>query len=191
LIMTTRTRIQLKLQQDTGSIFYQDKDDNNLAFHIEAYRSSSPCPPPDHTASSNNTTKPNLTDSDHSAAARAAPDHAEELGATADLVKSFLRQHLLKNGATPRGLIPLMKSDGIDALLIAMVGLHLRKGGGQGEGQEGEDGGVRDVGTAVVSLHKTLGSLISVLQQRERVLRYLRGHPHAVLGGDADGEQEC
>lgn len=183
--MTTRTRIQLKLQQDTGSIFYQDKDDHNLAFHIEAYRDTSSLPSSDAAVSSNNNSNPTSKDSDRSIPGRAAPDDDDdESAATTDLIKSFLRQHLLKNGEASRCIIPLMKRDGIEALMIALVGLHLRKDG-QGEDEEG----LRDVGTAIMALHRTLGSLISVLQQREKVLKYLVENPQVALGGDIDGEE--
>lgn len=173
LDMTTQTRIQLKLQRDSGSIFYQDKDDN-LAFHIEAMRSTPPSPSADE-----------RTQSEQGGRA-ATPDHEEESAATTDLVKSFLRQHLLKNGERSRCLIPMMKRDGMEALLIATVVLHLRKDG-QGEG---EGGGVRDDGAAIRSLHKTLGSLVSMLQQRERVLKYLEENPDVVSGDDAKTESE-
>lgn len=171
--MTIQTRIQLKLQRDSGSIFYQDKDDN-LAFHIEAMRSASPSPSADET-----------TQSEQDGRA-STPDQEEESAATTALVKSFLRQHLLKNGERSRCLIPLMKRDGIEALLIATVVLHLRKDG-QGEDQ---DGAVRDDGAAIRSLHKTLGSLVSMLQQRERVLKYLEENPDVVSGDDAKTESE-
>ncbi|KAG6365678.1 hypothetical protein INS49_007289 [Diaporthe citri] len=171
--MTTQTRIQLKLQRDSGSIFYQDKDDN-LAFHIEPLRSTSPSPSSDE-----------KTQSEQDGRA-STPDHEEESAATNDLVKSFLRQHLLKNGERSRCLIPLMKKDGMEALLIATVVLHLRKDG-QGEG---DDGGVRDDGAAIRALHKTLGSLVSVMQQRESVLKYLEENPPAVSGDDAEAEGE-
>lgn len=171
--MTTQTRIQLKLQRDSGSIFYQDKDDN-LAFHIEALRSTSPSP------SADEKTQP---EQDQRAS---TPDHEEESAATTDLVKSFLRQHLLKNGERSRCLIPLMKKDGMEALLIATVVLHLRKDG-QGEGAEG---GVRDDGAAIRSLHKTLGSLVSVMQQRESVLKYLEENPPVASGDDVEAEGE-
>lgn len=172
--MTTQTRIQLKLQRDSGSIFYQDKDDN-LAFHIEAMRSTPPSP----------SAADERTQSEQSGRA-ATPDQEEESAATTDLVKSFLRQHLLKNGERSRCLIPMMKRDGMEALLIATVVLHLRKDG-QGEG---EGGGVRDDGAAIRSLHKTLGSLVSMLQQRERVLKYLEENPDVVSGDDAKTESE-
>lgn len=171
--MTTQTRIQLKLQRDSGSIFYQDKDDN-LAFHIEALRSRSPSPSADETTQSEQ----------HGRAP--TPDCEEESAATTDLVKSFLRQHLLKNGEKSRCLIPLMRRDGIEALLIATVVLHLRK---DGQGQ-GDDGGVRDDGAAIRSLHKTLGSLVSVMQQRESVLRYLEENPPVVSGDEAEAKDE-
>ncbi|KAK7698541.1 hypothetical protein SLS64_012409 [Diaporthe eres] len=171
--MTTQTRIQLKLQRDSGSIFYQDTDDN-LAFHIEALRSTSPSP------SADEKTQPKQ---DQRAS---TPDHEEESAATTDLVKSFLRQHLLKNGERSRCLIPLMRKDGVEALLIATVVLHLRKDS-QGEG---EDGGVRDDGAAIRSLHKTLGSLVSVMQQRESVLKYLEENPPVASGDDAEAEGE-
>lgn len=172
LSMTTQTRIQLKLQRDSGSIFYQDKDDN-LAFHIEAMRSTPPSPSADERSQS------------EQGGRASTPDH-EESAATTDLVKSFLRQHLLKNGERSRCLIPMMKRDGMEALLIATVVLHLRKDG-QGEG---EGGGVRDDGAAIRSLHKTLGSLVSMLQQRERVLKYLEENPDVVSGDDAKTESE-
>lgn len=171
--MTTQTRIQLKLQRDSGSIFYQDKDDN-LAFHIEAMRSTPPSPSAD-----------GKTQSEQGGRA-ATPEHEEESAATTDLVKSFLRQHLLKNGERSRCLIPMMKRDGMEALLIATVVLHLRKDG-QGEDQ---NGGVRDDVAAIRSLHQTLGSLVSMLQQREKVLKYLEENPDVVSGDDAKTESE-
>ncbi|KAK2605576.1 hypothetical protein N8I77_008405 [Diaporthe amygdali] len=183
--MTTRTRIQLKLQHDTGSIFYQDKDDGDLAFHIEALRNTPLIQSSASTKPSGQAHTANLSDGEPQARGRSTPDYEEESVATTDLIKSFLRQHLLKNGEASRGLIPLMKKDGIEALLIAMVGLHLRKDG-QGEDEDG----VRDVGTAIRSLHKTLGSLISVLQQRERVLRYLEENPHVGLGHETEWEED-
>lgn len=114
------------------------------------------------------------------------PDHQEESAATTDLVKSFLRQHLLKNGGESRGLIPLMRKDGIEALLIATMVLHLRKDGQVGT----KGGGVRDDGAAIRSLHRTLGSLVSVLQQRESVLRYREENPLVVCGDEAETEGE-
>lgn len=173
LKMTIQTRIQLKLQRDSGSIFYQDKDDN-LAFHIEALRSASPSPPADKTTHCEQDGR------------SSTPEHEEESAATTDLVKSFLRQHLLKNGERSRCLIPLMKRDGMEALLIATVVLHLRKDG-QGEDK---DSGVRDDGAAIRSLHKTLGTLVSMLQQRERVLKYLEENPDIVSGDDVKTESE-
>lgn len=174
--MTTQTRIQLKLQRDTGSIFYQDKDDN-LAFHIEALRSTPASPSSDETSK---------TQSDQDSRAT-TPDPEEESAATTAVVRSFLRQHLLKNGGESRCLIPLMRKDGIEALLIATIVLHLRK-----DGQGGDEGGegVRDDGAAIRSLHKTLGSLVSVLQQRESVLKYLGDNPLEVPGDETGTEGE-
>lgn len=190
--MTTQTRIQLKLQRESGSIFYQDKDDN-LAFHIEALRSTSSSPSPDSKGTLSDQASQSSTavtsESEHEAGGRSAsPDHEEESAATTDLIKSFLRQHLLRNGGQSRCLIPLMRKDGIEALLIATVVLHLQK---DGHG-EGEDGSVRDDGAAIRSLHKTLGSLVSVMQQRESVLKYLDENPPVVSEDDveAGGEQE-
>lgn len=175
--MTVQTHIQLKLQRDTGSIFYQDKDDD-LTFHIEALRSTSPTPSADNGES---------RDQAPMASRAASPDREEESAATTDLVKSFLRQHLIKNGARPRGLIPLMKRDGIQALLFATMVVHLHKDG-HGEGEDD----VRDDAAAIRSLHKTLGSLVSVLQQREKVLGYLEGSSDALPRDEAEpngGEQ--
>lgn len=185
--MTTHTRIQLKLQRDSGSIFYQDKDDN-LAFHIEALRSTSSSPSSDKKTPSDEasqSSKAVISESEHQAGRIASPDH-EESAATTDLVKSFLRQHLLRNGGQSRCLIPLMRKDGIEALLIATVVLHLQKDGHA----EGEDGSVRDDGAAIRSLHKTLGSLVSVMQQRESVLRYLEENPPVVSGDDAEADDD-
>ena len=185
--MTTQTRIQLKLQRDTGSIFYQDKDDN-LAFHIEALGSKS-------TTQCSERRTPSGQAYPASAAAirnceqqvrRAASADNGESAATTDLIKSFFRQHLLKNGERSRCLIPLMKKDGMEALLIAAVVLHLRKDG-QGDC---EDGDVRRDAAAVRSLHRTLGSLVSVLQQRESVLRYLQENPHVVSGDETEVDEE-
>lgn len=187
--MTTQTRIQLKLQRDTGSIFYQDKDDN-LAFHIEALRPTTPSSSAHNMSTSSAQTSQASTvatsDSEHEAETAASSDHECDLDATTDLIKSFLRQHLLKNGERSRCLIPLMRKDGIEALLIATVALHLRKDG-QGES---ENGGVRDDAAAIRSLHKTLGSLVSVLQQREKVLNYLEENPHVVPKSDAETGSE-
>lgn len=186
--MTTQTRIQLKLQRDTGSIFYQDKDDD-LAFHIEALRPTSPSPSSDKRTPSDQTSQAstaNTSNSKHQMGKPAPADNEEESAATTDLVKSFLRQHLLKNGERSRCLIPLMKKDGMEALLIATVVLHLRR---DGHG-DSEDDEVRDDAAAVMSLHKTLGSLVSVLQQRERVLKYLQENPQAVSGGETESEGE-
>lgn len=76
-------------------------------------------------------------------------------------------------------------------MLIATVALHLRKDGlvrGQGEdrGNSNNRDNVRDDGAAIRSLHRTLGSLVSVLQQRERVLTYLEENPHVVPGAEAE-----
>lgn len=184
--MTTQTRIQLKLQRDSGSIFYQDKDDN-LAFHIEPLRSPCSSPscdqekPSDHDCRRSNGS---LSDIQPKSTRNAPPDDEEESAATTDLIKSFLRQHLLKNGGESRCLIPLMRKDGIEALLIATMALHLRK---DGQGESGGDG-VRDDGAAIRSLHKTLGSLVSVLQQRESVLRHLEENP-PIVGGETGAER--
>jgi hypothetical protein len=186
--MTTQTRIQLKLQRDTGSIFYEDKDDN-ITFHIEALRTTTPSPPADNmtiSAKSSQASTAVTSDSEHEAETTASSTYGGDADATTDLVKSFLRQHLLKNGEQSRCLIPLMRRDDIEALLIATVALHLRK---DGQGQ-GEEGGVRDDGAAIRSLHKTLGSLVSVLQQREKVLNYLEENPHVVSRSEAETESE-
>lgn len=189
--MTTQTRIQLKLQRESGSIFYQDKDDN-LAFHIEALRSTSSSPSPDSKGTLSDQASQSSTaatsESEHQAGRIASPDHEEESAAMTGLIKSFLRQHLLRNGGQSRCLIPLMRKDGIEALLIATVVLHLQKDGGG----EGEDDSLRDDGAAIRSLHKTLGSLVSVMQQRESVLKYLDENPPVVSEDDveAEGEQE-
>lgn len=203
--MTTQTRIQLSLQRDSGSIFYQDRHDN-LTFHIEALRSTSSSPttyqsPPAHntnykmttTSSSDQASQASTaftSDSEHEAerktaslSAAAAARGDDESEAETDLIKSFLRQHLLKNGEPSRCLIPLMKKDGIEAMLIATVALHLRK---DGHGEDRGEGGARDDGAAIRSLHKTLGSLVSVLQQRERVLTYLEENPHVVPRPEAE-----
>lgn len=184
--MTTQTRIQLKLQHDSGSIFYQDKDDN-LAFHIEALRPTTPSSYAHNMSSSSAQTSQASTvatsDSEHEAETTASSAHECESQATTDLVKSFLRQHLLKNGERSRCLIPLMRKDGIEALLIATVALHLRK-----DGQGDSEHGVRDDAAAIRSLHKTLGSLVSVLQQREKVLNYLEENPHVVPKSEAETE---
>jgi hypothetical protein len=243
-----QTRIQLKLQRDTGSIFYQDRDDN-VTFHIEPLRttdttttktsittttrqscatitadnnkmkptSSSLFPHylSSQASSTSATNSSSLSDSENdlqpetrATSVNGDGEHhdqhhtglseeelAEELEATNDLVRSFLRQHLLKNGERSRGMIPLMRKDGVEALLIATVVLHLRRDGrreiGAG-GDAGEASGqgyvVRDDGAAVRSLHQTLGSLVAVLQQREKVLSYLEGNPH--VGAEAEPVSE-
>lgn len=188
LTMTTQTRIQLRLQRDTGSIFYEDKDDK-LAFHIEALRTTNPSPSTANMKSSSHSSQASTTvnsDSENEVETTASSTHGKESEATTDLVKSFLRQHLLKNGERSRCLIPLMKRDDIEALLIATVVLHLRKDGQR----ESEEGSVRDDGAAIRSLHKTLGSLVSVLQQREKVLSYLEENPHVAPRAEAEAETE-
>ncbi|POS77899.1 hypothetical protein DHEL01_v203714 [Diaporthe helianthi] len=214
--MPIQTRIQLSLQRDSGSIFYQDQEHDNLTFHIEALRSTNTtittttttttsAHNKKMTASSSDQASQASTaltsESEHetissaaAAAAAARGDDADESEAETDLIKSFLRQHLLKNGEPSRCLIPLMKKDGIEAMLIATVALHLRKDGhghGQlGEGEGDETSRVRDDGAAIRSLHKTLGSLVSVLQQRERVLTYLEENPHVVVHSRTEAEEK-
>lgn len=172
--MTSQTRIQLKVRPDSGSIFYQDSE-NGVVFHIEAKGDS---PPASHSSSPTldsidvrqdgrpGHSTNNTDEGDH----QAGGDGGHETGAAqTDLIKSFLRQHLVKNGEDSRCLIPMMHKDSIEAMLIAVVGLHLRRDGGQGKG----DSTVDTAGRAVESLYKTLGRLVSLLQQREKALRYV------------------
>lgn len=88
-----------------------------------------------------------------------AGDGDGEEAATTEVIKSFLRQHLLKNGASSHDVTPLMNTNRtIGPLLQAVVGLHC-------EQQEG--GGA----AAVSGIYKTLGVLVSLLQQREKALK--------------------
>lgn len=176
--MTTQTRIQLKLQPDSGSICYQDSDDG-VVFHIEATDDSA--------FSTSPTSSPNADGCDvrtSNGAVRGARDCGnsgeESASAQTDLIKSFIRQHLVKNGEDSRRLVPMMRRDGIEAMLVAMVGLHLRKDAGQSGGS--------DSGSAVKTLHKTLGTLVSLLQQREKALRFVE--ENMKVGTDADGNGE-
>ncbi|ROV89300.1 hypothetical protein VSDG_09090 [Cytospora chrysosperma] len=189
--MTTQTRIMLKLQPDSGSIFYQDKEDG-VVFHIEATDGRSP--PPSRSSSPNGDSISVHTSSTSGGGedqTRAGGGGGQEPAATttaqADLVKSFLRQHLIKNGADSRRLVPMMHEDGIEAMLVAMVGLHLRRDGGRG-------GGSGAAGEAVRALHRTLGTLVSMLQQREKALRFVEenavwGAVDVSVDGDGDGEE--
>lgn len=74
---------------------------------------------------------------------------------TRQVIKSFLRQHLLKNGEL-HGITPLMKMDSIGPLLHAVVRLQVRDQGSA---------------AAVSAMYKTLGVLVSLLQQREKALK--------------------
>ncbi|KAG8157023.1 hypothetical protein KVR01_013013 [Diaporthe batatas] len=193
--MTTQASIQLNLQLDSGSIFYQDKHDN-ITFHIEALRSTTttttttpssskmPTSSTSSSSSSGQASTPMTSDSEHEhrpAPTRRGPgadhDDEEEADAETDVIKSFLRQHLLRNGEASRALVPLMRRDGIEAMLVATVALHLRRDGRA-------QGGGRDDGAAVRSLYRTLGVLVSLLQQRGKVLEYLEGNPH--VGSSAE-----
>lgn len=83
----------------------------------------------------------------------------DEEAATREVIQSFLRQHLLKNGECSHDVTPLMKTESLAPLLKAVVELQLRYSGG------------RDSAAAVSSMYKTLGVLVSLLQQREKALK--------------------
>lgn len=81
--------------------------------------------------------------------------------ATTEVIKSFLRQHLLKNGASSHDVTPLMKTNRtIGPLLKAVVGLHCEEQQQQGRGA-----------ATVSGIYKTLGVLVLLLQQREKALK--------------------
>ncbi|KUI60377.1 hypothetical protein VP1G_07584 [Cytospora mali] len=193
--MTTQTHIQLKLQPDSGSIFYQDSEDG-VVFHIEAMAAFSP--PPSHSQSSNDSIDAWMSrryspppyyhtfNTTNGTAAAGGEEEEPARKAQTDLIKSFLRQHLVKNGEDSRCLIPMMHKDSIEALLIAMVGLHLRKDGGGLAHRRGSGGVMCGAGAAVGTLHKTLGTLVSMLQQREKALRYVEAN----MGTGYDGYGE-
>lgn len=86
----------------------------------------------------------------------AGTDQDEE--STKQLIKSFLRQHLLKNGEPCHDITPLMKTESIGPLLIAVVRLQIRDYASEST-------------TAVSAMYKTLGGLVSLLQQREKALK--------------------
>lgn len=135
--MTSLTRVQIKLQ-DSGSIIYKDLEDD-VIFHIEPMRDSDSKDP---------------------------TGGYEDETATADLIKSFLRQHLLKNGESSYDITPLMRQENIEPLLNALIRLHLRK-----DGQTDNCGGCDGGGAAVVGIYKALGVLVSLLQQRNNALK--------------------
>jgi hypothetical protein len=173
----------LKLQPDSGSIFYQDREDE-VVFHIEATGGCSS--PPSHSSSSNGDSISVHTFSTSGGEDQTPAGFGEEPAATttaqADLIKSFLRQHLIKNGVDSRRLVPMMHEDGIEAMLVAMVGLHLRRDGGN-------DGG-SGAGEAVRALHRTLGTLVSMLQQREKALRFVEENAVRAVDVTVDGYGE-
>lgn len=154
--MTTLTRVQIKLQQESGSIFYIDSEDG-VIFHIEAMSELLSL----------------------SAAEETANNQRKGRTATTDLIKSFLRQHLLKNGESSYSITPLMRDDGLGPLLNAMTALHLRKDAGHGE--EGSD----NAGAAVTATYKTFGALVSMLQQRERASKAV-SHLKAIREDDVE-----
>lgn len=146
--MTTSTRVRMKLQKDSGSILYEDSEDG-VIFHIEAMRDVAPAPRAREDAS-------------------AGATGLEQAGATTDLVKSFLRQHLLKNGESSHSVMPLMREGSAGPLLDAVTALHLRVSAGGAEGCGG-------TGAAISDIYKTLGVLVSMLQQREKAREIVGG----------------
>lgn len=137
--MTTLTRVQINLQQDSGSLLYTDAEDG-VIFHIEPMGNSDMA---DMTPSS---------------------ELHEDAAATMDLVKSFLRQHLLKNGESSNTIQPMMRVASIDRLLNAVTELHLRKDA------DHQANGCDDIEAAMQAIYKTLGTTISMLQQRKKAL---------------------
>lgn len=143
--MTTSTRVQIRLQEDSGSILYTDSEDG-VIFHIEPLAES-------------------ITPSAEAGSASGKDD-----AATTELVKSFLRQHLLKNGEASNTIQRLMRAESVSLLVNAATELHLRKdGAGAGDLTAGAHG-VGNVRTAIISIYKTFGTLVSMLQQREKAL---------------------
>lgn len=176
--MTTQTRIQLKLQPDSGSIFYQDSDDG-VVFYIEVANGNFPTSPP----SSPDADGCDVGTSNRAGrGARGCGNSGEEsISAQTDLIKSFLRRHLVKNGEDSLRLVPMMRKGSIEAMLVAVVGLHLRKDAGQSGGS--------GAGSAARTLPKTLGTLSSLLQQREKAPRFVEENMKVGNDGDGDGEE--
>lgn len=135
--MTTSTRVQIRLQEDSGSILYTDSEDG-VIFHIEP-----------------------IADSPTSS--------GEDGAATTELLKSFLRQHLIRNGEPSNKIQPLMRAESVSPLVNAVTELHLRKDAGASVSVFGTDGS-GDVGKAVKLIYKIFGTMVSMLQQREKAL---------------------
>lgn len=93
--------------------------------------------------------------------------------ATTEVIKSFLRQHLLKNGESCHDVTPLMRTDSIGPLLKAVVGLHSRDQASYSAAM-------------VCGIYKMLGGLVSLLQQREKVLT-VAAEMVARVDAEADG----
>lgn len=163
--MTTLTRVQIKLQQDSGSILYQDCEDG-VIFHIEAMRDRLCLATADE-------------DADHQVL-----ESREVEAAKTELLRSFLRLHLLKNGEASHSITPLMREESLDPLLDAMTALHLRKDAGRGAG------GCGDVGAAMNATYRTFGTMVSMLQQREKILKVV-SHLRADCEDDVEGEDGC
>ena len=73
---------------------------------------------------------------------------------TEGLCKSYLRQHLIKNDRPSSDLVRLFRAEGIAPLLQETVKLHVEKS--------------CSVEEVVNSIYKTLGVLVSTLQQRTK-----------------------
>lgn len=107
---------------------------------------------------------------DHTlSSAEAGSAVGEDGGATTELIKSFLRQHLLRNGESSSKIQPLMRAESVSPLINAVAELHLRKDAGPGKLAAGENG-CDNVEVGIKSIYKTFGTMVSMLQQREKAL---------------------
>lgn len=160
--MTTSTRVRISLQQDSGSIIYQDSEDG-VIFHIEAMQA------------------PSVPESQEGYTGTESSEQLEST-ATTDLLKSFWRQHLLKNGQNSHSVTPLMRQKTIAPLVNAAMELEL-----QSQMDTAASEGEHDhVAAAMSAMYKTIGLTVSMLQQRSKALNMARGlrGDDAQEGGD-------
>lgn len=107
--------------------------------------------------------------------ANSLPSQQDRERETSELSKSFLRQHLIKNGRPSSSILPLFRSESMSLLLKETVDVHVEK--------------ASNVEEAIISLYKTLGTLLSTLQQREKAsVVAMEMHNASKDGGDVEAE---
>jgi len=136
--MVQDTKLALSLHFDTETILFKDASTGDSIF-IDGSGIPSPGEaPPDH-----ETTK-------------------------LDLCQHFLLHHLDRNGIDCRPLSKLLGGNNLKTLLPLVVDLHMGQGNAVRENRDGEGGDKKeDVEAGIRGVHRLLGQMISMMEQRE------------------------